>query len=445
MKKIKLADIFYKLIRRFRMKNIIFLLILLLAYSVSAQTLLLKPGNAAQYWYEMDIYWKKEAIGTITIDGKTYTELKTIYAHVASTSYSYERIDGDSVHYVRLPDGSDSLSFNFNWKVGKIICSDTLGNTILLQFIDSIKKEQAFTFDDTVYYLKNININIQTGDTLNSIPHYTYYSKLFGQLNFGIWTILHSVKVNGGYYGGKFLGYQDEVIFTEDSLYIPTIFDSASCWIKNVSNVNLVLDTILTSSIYGYRVIFSNSLFKKQFSLFRKYPYDFRDTLNLIIPRSDSVRLGIFGVDLCPICKTNYQNEFFKDTLIFLFHLINEYPYAQNFSLKIPISGYGIQSEVQEETIPTEFRLFQNYPNPFNSTTKIKFQIPNSNHITLKIFDILGREVITLINEEKSPGEYEVQFTIRQLTDDSRLTSGVYFYQLRAGSYVETKKMVLQK
>jgi len=89
--------------------------------------------------------------------------------------------------------------------------------------------------------------------------------------------------------------------------------------------------------------------------------------------------------------------------------------------------------------IPEEFVLFQNYPNPFNPITTIRFIIPQSQFVSLKIFDMLGREIKTIVNGNKTPGTYEVNF------DGSSLTSGVYFYRLQAGSFMETKKLVLIK
>ena len=86
---------------------------------------------------------------------------------------------------------------------------------------------------------------------------------------------------------------------------------------------------------------------------------------------------------------------------------------------------------------PNQFYLSQNYPNPFNPTTKIKYSIPNSSFVTLKVFDILGREIETLINEEKTAGNYEIDF------DASQLSSGIYFYQLKSGEFIQTKKMIL--
>ena len=89
----------------------------------------------------------------------------------------------------------------------------------------------------------------------------------------------------------------------------------------------------------------------------------------------------------------------------------------------------------------TKFLLEQNYPNPFNPSTKIKFSVPNGivGDVSLKVFDILGNEVATLVDKAKSAGTYEVEF------NNPQLSSGIYYYQLRSGSYVETKKMILMK
>jgi hypothetical protein len=95
-------------------------------------------------------------------------------------------------------------------------------------------------------------------------------------------------------------------------------------------------------------------------------------------------------------------------------------------------------------SIPQSYTLFQNYPNPFNPTTTIKFEIPEFSaefeaNTKLSVFDISGREVVTFINEKLQPGTYEYTF------DGTRLSSGVYFYKIQSGGFVETKKMVLVK
>lgn len=92
-----------------------------------------------------------------------------------------------------------------------------------------------------------------------------------------------------------------------------------------------------------------------------------------------------------------------------------------------------------ENSIPTTFSLDQNYPNPFNPSTKISWQSPVSGHQTLKVYDVIGNEVATLVDDFRSAGRYEVTF------DASGLSSGIYFYKLQAGNFVETRKMILLK
>jgi hypothetical protein len=94
---------------------------------------------------------------------------------------------------------------------------------------------------------------------------------------------------------------------------------------------------------------------------------------------------------------------------------------------------------VEVEIAPSVFSLSQNYPNPFNPTTTIIYQVPGLSFITLKVYDVLGNEIESLINEEKQAGNYEIEFNA------TNLPSGIYFYKLQAGNFVETKKMVLMK
>lgn len=97
-------------------------------------------------------------------------------------------------------------------------------------------------------------------------------------------------------------------------------------------------------------------------------------------------------------------------------------------------------TKVHEASIvPTGFRLEQNYPNPFNSSTTISFYVPKKEWVSVKIFDLLGREVETLVSDELAPGAYTSQW------DASRMPSGVYFYRLQAGSFSETRKLVVLK
>lgn len=89
--------------------------------------------------------------------------------------------------------------------------------------------------------------------------------------------------------------------------------------------------------------------------------------------------------------------------------------------------------------VPGGYKLHQNYPNPFNPVTKIKFEVPKLNSVKLLIYDLLGKEIITLVNEELKPGVYEIDFNA------SQYSSGVYFYKLESGSFNQTKKMLILK
>lgn len=102
-----------------------------------------------------------------------------------------------------------------------------------------------------------------------------------------------------------------------------------------------------------------------------------------------------------------------------------------------PTGNIGIN--VISAEVPFKFSLSQNYPNPFNPSTKIRFNVPRSDVIKLVVYDYLGREVSTPVNQQLNPGTYEVDF------DGSSLTTGIYFYKISTGNYKETKKMVLLK
>ena len=97
----------------------------------------------------------------------------------------------------------------------------------------------------------------------------------------------------------------------------------------------------------------------------------------------------------------------------------------------------GVDNE--DFDIPQTFSLLQNYPNPFNPSTNISYNIPNGSLVTLKVYDILGKEIVTLVNESKQAGSYNVQF------DANNLSSGVYFYSIQAGDFFESRKMILMK
>jgi hypothetical protein len=132
------------------------------------------------------------------------------------------------------------------------------------------------------------------------------------------------------------------------------------------------------------------------------------------------------SLDLMDVCYTDINNA----TAVGL-----------NGTIIRTTNGGGTVSvkEINSKTIPNDYILYQNYPNPFNPTTTINFSVPKQSNITIKIYDALGRELNTLINGEKSAGNYSIEF------NSSNLPSGIYFYRLKTAEFMQTKKMILLK
>jgi hypothetical protein len=182
------------------------------------------------------------------------------------------------------------------------------------------------------------------------------------------------------------------------------------------------------------------------------------NTIVLFFRRYNFVPIGwetAYCVRLCypPNRDTSTETLNPHDSIEFSFHF---YPYMNPGIGYGVISAYNISNPSERDSITfggradpigirqlssvvKGFSLNQNYPNPFNPTTKIRFTIEKGNYVDLTVFDILGREVKVLLNQQMNPGEYEVEF------DATGLASGMYYYRLRSGEEVAVKKMTLVK
>ena len=143
------------------------------------------------------------------------------------------------------------------------------------------------------------------------------------------------------------------------------------------------------------------------------------------IPPLGSVSVGVLFAP--------HKNGALQDSLVFLSNASN----ASRATIYLQGTGTGATAIEPASEMPKAFALLQNYPNPFNPSTTIKLELPKSSVVRLSVFDILGREVSVLVNERRDAGAYEVKF------DGSNLASGVYFYRLQAGSFVQTRKLLL--
>lgn len=231
-----------------------------------------------------------------------------------------------------------------------------------------------------------------------------------------------------------------------------------------------------------------DQVYNQQYKAYR-YPYDYMMEFSDAYIDSSNKLTAIFGTGAPPINPNinfkvywkivdNWERtqfgfieptQFRKDTLSTNDVIILSNPTGIDFSWRVTFNGdnssnipnagdtlyiytlkglsifdtirvHGLTVGVENTpNIPLNFSLFQNYPNPFNPSTKINYSLAGLSKVSLKVYDILGREVVTLVSEEKSAGRYEVNFNA------SSLASGVYFYQLKAGDFVQSKKMILVK
>ena len=137
----------------------------------------------------------------------------------------------------------------------------------------------------------------------------------------------------------------------------------------------------------------------------------------------------------------NGLNKYQKNIARFIFDIDKSAPVDSNSSISFRIEDNNGKSYVRNinfvVSAPVDFELFQNYPNPFNPSTSIKYSIPKSVLVTLKIYDVLGKEITTLLNEKEEAGLHKIEF------NPTNLSSGVYFYTLKTEGFLQTKKMIL--
>jgi len=119
---------------------------------------------------------------------------------------------------------------------------------------------------------------------------------------------------------------------------------------------------------------------------------------------------------------------------------LDQWNFGENFIVNVIDQPVYVE---QQDLLAKGFVLHQNYPNPFNPSTKIGFRIVSTGYVSLKVYDVLGNEVATLVNEEKSAGDYEVEFSPESSIQHP--SSGIYFYKLEAGDFVQTKKLIFMK
>jgi hypothetical protein len=234
---------------------------------------------------------------------------------------------------------------------------------------------------------------------------------------------------------GEDVGYQIDRVASPTA---DTAFARSMCGFQFVADrpgvggrgiIGVTINVGLPDSTYGPSsdvIARSGSVPSSQ--TFNLYKYRlFPDSINAVGRVSPTYNVAVMALDAESIRPTpDNPNPFaVKRILSGLLKFVDEIPTSNEPGISL--------------SIPQEFSLSQNYPNPFNPSTKISFSIPVSELVTLKIFDVLGKEVATLVNEKRDAGSYNIEFNA------ANLPSGIYMYRIKAGNYVETRRMMLLK
>jgi hypothetical protein len=397
------------------MKKIInsIIITIILSISIYSQHLPLKIGNQWHYDPSGVPGGEKYAaivVDSTTINNKTYFKIERRHAFTGVLlGTTYDRLEGDSAYY-RIKNDEDSLIINFNWPEGFVIV--TTQDSICFEFIKLW--------------------NVASGN-------FWGFSTLFYQFKFGFWCV----------------GSMD----TSWTIFAYEITRLFGCrWAGEGMLMGAIIDGVTYGTLYPLPVellSFTCQVDKDVVALFwqtatemNNSGFEIERAPSKSPPKGETSEWQRIGFVEGKGTTTEIQSYSFTD---------KPEPGMYKYRLKqIDYDGtFAYSPEVEAEVkAPNVFSLEQNYPNPFNPSTKIKYQIPASSlnpfskgeetFVTLKVYDILGNEVATLVNEEQAPGVYEVEFNVAQVSRPE-ITSGIYFYQLRTGEFNQTKKMILLK
>jgi hypothetical protein len=322
--------------------------------------------------------------------------------------FNYDSLDQKT--YLLLPnDSTKKLGVHYNVPSGYVYTSYIRGTPI--QFVSEGISTKFILGDSAAVY---------------SMMHYggdIYYIYQFAN------------KIGLSYFNefGGFIGY----IFSSEHNIISAVIDSIiyNPLILKVDSLYPVIDRPIDTFPFLLSIPYSASYYQlidsfylsvelvRDDSLIQNYIYD-------ISISNPNLSLYLEDLEVGDIIKLRAT---ITDTSIY--YNVDHYPDTGWAVINVLSPILNIEDRYELFT----YRLEQNYPNPFNPATAIKFEIPENQNVELKIFDVIGNEVETLINEEKAAGRHEIKF------DGSLLPSGVYFYQLRAGSFIKTRKMVIAK
>ena len=387
---------------------------------------LIQPDTS---YYNTSLFYN-EVVSDTTINSNLYYKLSQYPDNWFRFSLSEQKIfswlenEDKLIMDFNLPVGSSFISFIPNsWSVG--VFANVIGGDILL--FDTLYTYKGYrwsiaidgSFDESYKYIPNYGI------TLDSLSYFENLSLTYQEITLK----LVQAKISGNIYRGNEI---PEIVVNP----ITSILDS---------NFNLNFNVS-----HPYNIMFpAGSSFNGLNFIDTVYLHSFYSRLDSIVHNQPISAINISETETWNVNTTLNMNLMRND---FQYYykieaidkgMLPQHSFSPDTGYYIAIWDTTSAVKIQSEVIGS-FDLSQNYPNPFNPTTKINYQIQEIGFVTLKVYDVLGNEVATIVNEEKPIGSYEVEFNSRGLIHQT-LPSGIYFYRLQAGSFVRTKKMLLMK
>ncbi len=301
-------------------------------------------------------------------------------------------------------------------------------NESFATYAEALWREHLYGTDSLKAYMR---------DTLQEFQFVSWQGAIYNPVGQGFDLFTRSVYTKGGWVLHTLRGVLGDSLFFRSLRAYHAKYQGKSAVTAELKSV---IDSVAGSNMSWF---FNQYVYGKGWP---KYASRFTwgaDTISLTIQQNQEATWPTFKMPIRvrAYYGTNRRDYIVQDSLrsqVFRLALT-----SAPDSVKLDPDGWILKqivapTSVGEETnAPKEFRLYQNYPNPFNPSTEIRYRMSEVSHVTLNVFDILGRQVASVVNEVKAPGEYMVQF------DASNLSSGVYYYRLQAGSFVDTKKMLL--
>ncbi len=378
--------------------------------------------------------------------------------YLGSISFSNENIGFVSSDYFILgtTNGGDTWTTSFNdlnYYILSVFCIDSSTtvaaginvNTYQSTFLKTTNNGLSWTSMDInpydwpsdIFFTDENNgfLVSSSGNILRTTNGGISWAMKFSGPGVNLSSICFSDKYNGWVIGYDNNNYNGVVLRTTNS---------GSTWeYLSTGVMQQLLDICFVDSVNGFLLDANGSILKTTDGGSNWNNYSTGAYLQRIsfIDKNNGIAIGWNGVVILTTDAGETWNPEISGTYNYLFELSKA---GANWVVlgecgTVLKSTYDIVAVLDETQVPNSFILNQNYPNPFNPSTKISYSIPLLSKVQIKVYDILGNEVETLVNEEKSVGSYDVIWNAKDLA------SGIYFYRINAGDFIQTKKMILLK